>query len=103
MTDQDCIVLYLPLFHVYGAFATIINCTVSGARVVLMDTYDVGESLRLMARSERPLPMAWTQCSTTSCATRFRAYRSQLASYRCLPKWRPQPCSAHQRHHRPHV
>jgi fatty-acyl-CoA synthase len=50
MTEQDCIVLYLPLFHVYGAFATIINCTVAGARVALMDTYDVGESLRLMAQ-----------------------------------------------------
>lgn len=50
MTEQDCAVLYLPFFHVYGAFIAAISAVLKGSRLVLMDTFDVAESLRLMEK-----------------------------------------------------
>jgi acyl-CoA synthetase (AMP-forming)/AMP-acid ligase II len=52
LSEADCIVLYLPLFHVYALMAGLVLMTAAGARIVLMERFDAAGSLGLMA-SER--------------------------------------------------
>jgi fatty-acyl-CoA synthase len=49
LTPDDCVVLYLPLFHVYALMAGLVLMTAVGAKLVLMDRFDAGTSLALMA------------------------------------------------------
>lgn len=44
----DRIVMYLPLFHVFGAFAGALAMLMSGATMILMSKFDGAESVRLM-------------------------------------------------------
>ena len=48
LTADDCVVLYLPLFHVYALVAGLILLTSAGAKVVLMSQFDAAKSLALM-------------------------------------------------------
>lgn len=52
LTEKDCVVLYLPLFHVYALMAGMLLMVSVGARIVLMERFRSPESLRLI-RSER--------------------------------------------------
>jgi acyl-CoA synthetase (AMP-forming)/AMP-acid ligase II len=45
---DDCVVLYLPLFHILALAGGLIMMTLVGARVVLMARFDATESLRLI-------------------------------------------------------
>jgi fatty-acyl-CoA synthase len=49
LTPEDTVVLYLPLYHVFGA-AAVLSYMYSGGSIVLVETYDVGRSLELMER-----------------------------------------------------
>jgi acyl-CoA synthetase (AMP-forming)/AMP-acid ligase II len=51
LTENDCVVLYLPLFHVYALVAGLLLMVSVGARIVLMGRFRCRESLRLI-RSE---------------------------------------------------
>lgn len=46
---EDTVVLYLPLYHVFGA-AAILSYMYSGGTIVLVEVYDVARSLELMER-----------------------------------------------------
>lgn len=46
----DVLLIYLPLFHVYGLYEGAMTSLVTGARQVLMAQFDPGEALRLIAR-----------------------------------------------------
>jgi fatty-acyl-CoA synthase len=48
VTEADCLVLYLPLFHIFGLVAGLLLMTAAGARVVLMPRFNAAESLRLI-------------------------------------------------------
>jgi len=48
ITEADCLVLYLPLFHIMALVAGLLMMTAAGARVVLMPRFNAAESLRLM-------------------------------------------------------
>jgi fatty-acyl-CoA synthase len=50
LTDSDCVVLYLPLFHVYALLAGLVLMTAKGARIVLMERFRSTDSLRLIER-----------------------------------------------------
>jgi acyl-CoA synthetase (AMP-forming)/AMP-acid ligase II len=50
VSDEDCVVLYLPLFHVYALFAGLLLMLANGAKVVLMERFRSLDSLRLMER-----------------------------------------------------
>ena len=47
--EDDCVVLYLPLFHVYALMAGLVLMTAVGAKLVLMERFDAARSLQLMA------------------------------------------------------
>ena len=49
LSEDDCVVLYLPLFHVYALMAGLVLMTAVGAKVVLMERFDAARSLELMA------------------------------------------------------
>ncbi len=48
LRETDCLVLYLPLFHVYALVAGLIMMMLAGARIVLMARFDAAGSLRLI-------------------------------------------------------
>jgi fatty-acyl-CoA synthase len=48
LSAEDCVVLYLPLFHVYALFAGLVLMIATGARIVLMERFRSADSLRLM-------------------------------------------------------
>jgi acyl-CoA synthetase (AMP-forming)/AMP-acid ligase II len=48
LTETDCLVLYLPLFHIYALVAGLVLMTLVGARLVLMARFDAAGSLRLI-------------------------------------------------------
>jgi fatty-acyl-CoA synthase len=52
---DDCLVLYLPLFHILALVGGLIMLTLVGARVVLMARFDATDSLRLMQRERATL------------------------------------------------
>ena len=43
---MDTLLMYLPLFHVFGLYQGVMVSIVSGARQVLMDQFDAGEALK---------------------------------------------------------
>ncbi len=47
--EDDCVVLYLPFFHVYALMAGLVLMTAVGAKLVLMERFDAAGSLQLMA------------------------------------------------------
>jgi acyl-CoA synthetase (AMP-forming)/AMP-acid ligase II len=49
LSEEDCVVLYLPLYHVYALMAGLVLMTAVGAKVVLMERFDAAKSLELMA------------------------------------------------------
>jgi acyl-CoA synthetase (AMP-forming)/AMP-acid ligase II len=49
LTEDDCVVLYLPLFHVYALMAGLVLMTAAGAKLVLMERFGAAQSLELMA------------------------------------------------------
>jgi fatty-acyl-CoA synthase len=49
VTPEDTVVLYLPLYHVFGA-AAVLSYLYAGGKIVLVETYDVAQSLELMER-----------------------------------------------------
>jgi acyl-CoA synthetase (AMP-forming)/AMP-acid ligase II len=51
LTENDCVVLYLPLFHVYALVAGLLLMVSVGAKIALMERFRSAESLALM-RSE---------------------------------------------------
>ena len=52
---DDCLVLYLPLFHILALVGGLIMLTLAGARLVLMARFDATDSLRLMQRERATL------------------------------------------------
>lgn len=48
LTPEDCVVLYLPLFHVYALMAGLVLLASSGSKIVLMGQFDAALSLDLM-------------------------------------------------------
>ena len=52
ISERDVIMMYLPLFHLFAFSEGMLTSMVSGARQVLTETFDGGESLALIA-SER--------------------------------------------------
>jgi fatty-acyl-CoA synthase len=50
ITADDAIMMYLPLFHTFAFTEGMLTSMVSGARQVLVDTFDPHESLALIAR-----------------------------------------------------
>ena len=48
LNADDCIVLYLPLFHVYALMAGLLLMTAVGAKLVLMTQFDSTKSLALI-------------------------------------------------------
>ena len=50
ITEQDVIMMYLPLFHLFAFSEGMLTSMVSGARQVLTETFDPDESLALVAR-----------------------------------------------------
>ena len=52
ITEQDAIMMYLPLFHLFGFSEGMLMSLVTGARQVLTETFDPDECLDLIA-SER--------------------------------------------------
>jgi len=49
LTADDCVVLYLPLFHVYALMAGLVLMTAAGARLALMAQFDSTTSLAMIA------------------------------------------------------
>jgi fatty-acyl-CoA synthase len=49
LTPDDTVVLYLPLYHVFGA-AAVVTYMYAGGKIVLVENYDVAKSLELMER-----------------------------------------------------
>ncbi len=52
ITERDTIMMYLPLFHLFGFSEGMLMSMVTGARQVLTDTFDPAESLALIAREK---------------------------------------------------
>ena len=50
ITEHDVIMMYLPLFHLFGFSEGMLTSMVTGARQVLTATFDAAESLALIAR-----------------------------------------------------
>ncbi len=50
ITETDTIMMYLPLFHLFGFSEGMLMSILTGARQVLTETFDPAESLRLIAR-----------------------------------------------------
>jgi fatty-acyl-CoA synthase len=50
ITEHDVIMMYLPLFHTFAFTEGMLTSMVAGARQVLTETFDAGESLGLIAR-----------------------------------------------------
>jgi fatty-acyl-CoA synthase len=50
ITEQDVIMMYLPLFHLFGFSEGMLTSMVTGARQVLTEAFDPDESLALIAR-----------------------------------------------------
>lgn len=50
ITEQDVIMMYLPLFHLFAFSEGMLTSMVTGARQVLTETFDPDESLALIAR-----------------------------------------------------
>jgi fatty-acyl-CoA synthase len=50
ITPRDVIVMYLPLFHVFGLYEGLLMCVATGARMVLTARFDPGEVLHLIAQ-----------------------------------------------------
>ncbi len=50
ITEHDVILMYLPLFHLFGFSEGMLTSMVSGARQVLTEGFDPAESLELVAR-----------------------------------------------------
>ncbi len=48
----DALLMYLPLFHVFGLYQGPLVSLVTGARQVLMAQFDAGEALRLIEREQ---------------------------------------------------
>jgi fatty-acyl-CoA synthase len=50
ITPRDVILMYLPLFHVFGLYEGVLMSVVTGARMVLTTGFDPEEVLRLIAQ-----------------------------------------------------
>ncbi|MBI4271411.1 MAG: AMP-binding protein [Candidatus Rokubacteria bacterium] len=50
ITEQDVILMYLPLFHLFAFSEGMLASMVTGARQVLTETFEAAESLELLAR-----------------------------------------------------
>ena len=48
MTPNDVVLMYLPLFHAFGLYEGALMFLQSGARMVLTETFEAGEVLRLI-------------------------------------------------------
>lgn len=48
ISGTDCVVLYLPLFHVYALLAGLVLMSANGAKTVLMERFRSSDSLRLI-------------------------------------------------------
>jgi fatty-acyl-CoA synthase len=49
ITPRDVILMYLPLFHVFGLYEGVLMSVVTGARMVLTAVFEPGDILRLIA------------------------------------------------------
>lgn len=55
ITPADAIMMYLPLFHLFGFSEGMLTSMVTGARQILVETFDPAESLDLIARERATL------------------------------------------------
>ncbi|XP_053374439.1 uncharacterized protein LOC128546991 [Mercenaria mercenaria] len=49
-TPEDCYIMFLPLFHVYGLYLVTLLCHVIGAKIVIMSRFQPDEYLRLIQK-----------------------------------------------------
>ena len=52
MTEEDVILMYLPLFHAFGLYEGPLMSMISGARIVLTTLFDPAESLKLIEQEK---------------------------------------------------
>ncbi len=87
----DVILMYLPLFHCFGLYEGPLMSVVTGARQVLLEHFDPGEALRLIASERTTLMhgfdthfydvMAHPDCAHTDCSSlRIGLFAAGLAS-----------------------
>lgn len=50
MTEEDTVLIHVPLYHIYGMNSLMNGCLMSGATQVLMARFDMDEYLRLIAQ-----------------------------------------------------
>src|SRR5207245_5184825 len=50
ITPRDVILMYLPLFHVFGLYEGLLMSVATGARMVLTTVFEPGDILRLIAQ-----------------------------------------------------
>jgi fatty-acyl-CoA synthase len=48
MTPNDVVLMYLPLFHAFGLYEGALMAVQAGSRMVLTETFEAGEALRLI-------------------------------------------------------
>jgi fatty-acyl-CoA synthase len=63
ITPADTIMMYLPLFHLFGFSDGALMSMLTGARQVLTETFDPAESLALVGGSARRSSTASTRTS----------------------------------------
>lgn len=49
-TADDCFIMFLPLFHMYGLYAVSVLCHVTGGHLVIMPRFNPDEYLRLIEK-----------------------------------------------------
>jgi fatty-acyl-CoA synthase len=79
VTPRDVILMYLPLFHVFGLYEGPLMSVLTGARLVLTTLFDPGESLALIAQEKATMLhgfdthfhdlMNHPHCATTDCSS----------------------------------
>jgi fatty-acyl-CoA synthase len=79
VTPRDMILMYLPLFHVFGLYEGPLMSMITGARLVLTTSFDPAESLALIEQEKATMLhgfdthfhdlMNHPNCATTACSS----------------------------------
>jgi fatty-acyl-CoA synthase len=57
VNSKDRLIVYLPLFHVFGCVVNVVQAVLKGASLILQQYFDPGESLRLMEKERASVIM----------------------------------------------
>src|SRR5262249_40487696 len=86
ITPRDVILMYLPLFHVFGLYEGLLMSVATGARMVLTTVFEPGETLRLIAQEGATILNGFDTHFHALTGKRSTAAVSVLASL--PPAWR---------------